>query len=331
MNIPSNQSEEGKKRIEELDFLKALFILLMITFHLAYIGDGYPYLKRFVYTFHMPGFLIISGYLSKVGKPIKSYCQTVLWLAVPYIIMEMGYVAMASLLPIKDHIPTLSIEVMLNKLCLRPLGPYWYLHTLIICGTLYFSVFRWAKASAFSRLIILGIAYYVLSLSGIISFTCAMYFLVGVLVRQSSLSFLTIFRRSWWSLVVLAILYFYPSAFNRATVGGTMIVYFVFSFLLTVFPYVPIKSKEILLFLGRNSLILYIFSPIFTLCCKVFIPYLSFDSTRLLFLCISLPICIIGSLSVCKALDLLHLSPFLFGRKHALTSFNSSKEQVYSK
>ena len=324
MNIPSNQSEEGKKRIEELDFLKALFILLMITFHLAYIGDGYPYLKRFVYTFHMPGFLIISGYLWKVHKPIKSYC-------VPYIIMEMGYVAMASLLPIKDHIPMLSIEVMFNKLCLHPLGPYWYLHTLIICGTLYFSVFRWAKATTFSRLIILGIAYYVLSLSGIISFTCAIYFLVGVLVRQSSLSFLTIFRRSWWSLVVLTILYFYPSAFNRATVGGTMIVYFVFSFLLTVFPYVPIKSKEILLFLGRNSLVLYIFSPIFTLCCKVFIPYLSFDSTRLLFLCISLPICVIGSLGICKVLDLLHLSPFLFGRKHALTSFNSSKEQVYSK
>lgn len=331
MNIPSNQSEEGKKRIEELDFLKALFILLMITFHLAYIGDGYPYLKSFVYTFHMPGFLIISGYLSKVNKPVRSYGRTVLWLAVPYIIMEMGYVAMASLLPIKDHIPTLSIEVMLNKLCLRPLGPYWYLHTLIICGTLYFSVFRWTKATTFSRLIILGIAYYVLSLSGIISFTCAMYFLVGVLVRQSPLSFLTISRRSWWSLVVLAILYFYPSAFNRATVGGTMIVYFVFSFLLTVFPYVPIKSKEILLFLGRNSLILYIFSPIFTLCCKVFIPYLSFDSTRLLFLCISLPICVIGSLGICKVLDLLHLSLFLFGRKHALTSFNSSKEQVYSK
>lgn len=76
MNIPSNQSEEGKKRIEELDFLKALFILLMITFHLAYIGDGYPYLKSFVYTFHMPGFLIISGYLSKVNKPVRSYGRT---------------------------------------------------------------------------------------------------------------------------------------------------------------------------------------------------------------------------------------------------------------
>lgn len=203
MNIPSNQSEEGKKRIEELDFLKALFILLMITFHLAYIGDGYPYLKSFVYTFHMPGFLIISGYLSKVNKPVRSYGRTVLWLAVPYVVMEVGYVVMSSLLPVRDHIPILTVEVIFDRLCLHPLGPYWYLHTLIICGTLYFSVFRWAKATTFSRLIILGIAYYVLAQSGIISLACAMYFLVGVLVRQSSLSFLTIFRRSWWSLVVL--------------------------------------------------------------------------------------------------------------------------------
>ena len=266
-----------------------------------------------------------------MNKPVRSYGRTVLWLAVPYVVMEVGYVVMSSLLPVRDHIPILTVEVILDRLCLHPLGPYWYLHTLIICGTLYFSVFRWTKASAFSRLIILGIAYYVLAQSGIISLACAMYFLVGVLVRQSSLSFLTIFRRSWWSLVVLAIFFFYPSTFNRATIGGVMIVYFVFSLSLSVFPYVQAKSKEVLLFLGRNSLVLYIFSPIFTLCCKVFIPYLSFDSTRLLFLCISLPICITGSLSVCKALDLLHLSPFLFGRKHALNSFDSSKEQVYSK
>lgn len=223
MNIPSNQSEEGKKRIEELDFLKALFILLMITFHLAYIGDGYPYLKSFVYTFHMPGFLIISGYLSKVNKPVRSYGRTVLWLAVPYVVMEVGYVVMSSLLPVRDHIPILTVEVILDRLCLRPLGPYWYLHTLIICGTLYFSVFRWVKARTFSRLIILGIAYYILAQSGIISLACAMYFLVGVLVRQSSLSFLTIFRRSWWSLVVLAIFFFYPSTFNRATIGLSLI------------------------------------------------------------------------------------------------------------
>ena len=37
MNISSTPRREAKKRIEELDFLKALFILLMIAFHLVYI------------------------------------------------------------------------------------------------------------------------------------------------------------------------------------------------------------------------------------------------------------------------------------------------------
>ena len=50
-----------QQRIDELDFLKGVFIILMITFHLVYIGDSYPYAKRVVYTFHMPGFLDYIG------------------------------------------------------------------------------------------------------------------------------------------------------------------------------------------------------------------------------------------------------------------------------
>ena len=57
-----------KKRIEELDFLKCVFIILMIVFHLVYIGDKYPYAKQLVYTFHMPAFLLISGYLVSISK-----------------------------------------------------------------------------------------------------------------------------------------------------------------------------------------------------------------------------------------------------------------------
>lgn len=56
------------KRIEELDFLKSIFILLMVAFHLLYFADHYPLLKQWVYTFHMPGFLLISGYLMPVNK-----------------------------------------------------------------------------------------------------------------------------------------------------------------------------------------------------------------------------------------------------------------------
>ena len=35
-----------KRHIPQLDYLKSLFIILMILFHLVYIGDTYPYLKH---------------------------------------------------------------------------------------------------------------------------------------------------------------------------------------------------------------------------------------------------------------------------------------------
>ena len=53
-----------RKRIDELDFLKCVFIVLMIVFHLAYFGDMHPVAKKFVYTFHMPAFLFLAGYLA---------------------------------------------------------------------------------------------------------------------------------------------------------------------------------------------------------------------------------------------------------------------------
>lgn len=36
----------NNKRIEEIDFIKCVLILLMVTFHLVYIGNTYPLAKR---------------------------------------------------------------------------------------------------------------------------------------------------------------------------------------------------------------------------------------------------------------------------------------------
>ena len=93
-----------KKHIPQLDYLKSIFIILMILFHLVYIGDTYPYLKKVVYTFHMPIFLILSGYLSGVDKKIKQFFVSIWWLFLPYSIMEFGYVLVASVLPVREQI-----------------------------------------------------------------------------------------------------------------------------------------------------------------------------------------------------------------------------------
>lgn len=315
--MSSTRSAIKGKRIDELDMLKCLFILLMIAFHLAYFGDGHPYVKNFVYTFHMPGFLLISGYLMNVDKPVRAFARTLLWLLVPYVVMESGYVVMASVLPIRDHISELSPAVFLSKLFLHPLGPYWYLHTLIICGAIYYATFRWIRLSTLSRFIIIGMAFYGLSVAGLVSAGCVLYFLLGAVVRQSRQPFLSIFHGSWLAAVPLLVLFLSPSCFNRESLGGMLIVYLTISLALAAFPYIR-RSRRLWLFLGRNSLVLYIFSPLFTICCKAFIPFLAFDGTRMLFLLVSLPVCVGGSLAVARLLDIVHLSPLLFGRKRSL-------------
>ena len=60
-----------KERVVELDYLKCILILLMVLFHLAYFSEKYPLLKQFVYAFHMPVFLILSGYLTNINKGTK--------------------------------------------------------------------------------------------------------------------------------------------------------------------------------------------------------------------------------------------------------------------
>lgn len=316
--IDKNSTTLSTTRIEALDYLKCLFVLLMVAFHLAYFADGYPLLKQWVYTFHMPGFLLISGYLMRVDKTLHQFSRTLLWLAVPYLILESSYITLSAFMPVRDGIEQLTLSTFADKFFLHPLGPYWYLHTLILCGIGYFIVWKGRNYSTISRLILLGFYFAGLSFVQLVAWDVSLYFFLGVVIRQSKLSFLQIFRPSWLAFIALLWLGCYPETFHKGSLGGLITVYLVISAALAVFPHLLPSIKRAALFLGRNSLALFLFSPIFTMVCKIFIPYLAFDSSRLLFLTLSLPLCVLGALSVCRVLDALHLSPWVLGREKAL-------------
>lgn len=292
-------------------------ILLMISFHLVYIGDTYPYAKRVVYTFHMPIFLIISGYLLNSDKPARAFLRTMFWYAVPYLIMESGYTLMASLLPIREHIDHLTPAVFLDKLFLHPLGPYWYLQTLILCASTYYVVSRIIVGSPLSQFIATGLLYYLYSTLGILSLPASLYFLAGVVIRQSPLTFLQVFRPSWLALLALPLLISHPSSLDSYSVGSVLIVGLVISLCLVVRPYLGTTVNRVLVYLGRNTLFLFLFSPVFTILCKRLVPLLSFEPTGMLFLVISLIICTVGSLCINRVIDLCHLSPYIFGKRIA--------------
>jgi hypothetical protein len=306
-------------RILELDFLKCVFILLMIVFHLVYIGNRYPVAKAFVYTFHMPGFLIISGYLLHVQKPVPQFLRYIQWIFVPYLLMESGYVVMASVLPIREHIQQLTFGLFLDKLFLHPLGPYWYLHTLMLCGIVTYVVAQLASHHRVWMLLGVLLCLWVLALLGLVTWVNAVYFCVGVALRLYHRPFIDTFHPAWWSFIeIVLVATCVPNALQRHTIGGMLIVYFVISFLLWLYPYLPKGVAKIALFIGRNSLILLLFSPMFTVLSKLFQSYLLFEPSGLFFMLVALLFTVVGSFTVAYILQKLHVARYVFGKSRII-------------
>ena len=267
-------------RIKELDFLKSIFIILMIIFHLVYIGDSYPYAKQVVYTFHMSAFLIISGYLNNINKETKAFGRSLLWIFIPYVFMEAGYVVMSAVLPVREKVTELSAGLLLHKAIIAPMGPYWYLHTLILCNASYFLIYKVTdKWKGIIRFIILGIFLYILSEVRLLTFANAIYFLAGVAIRQSGLPIIRVFQPSFLSVVPLVILCCFPENLNRGTLAGVAITYLVISLLLATYTYLPEKVKTLLRYIGSNTLVSLLFSPVFTILSKAYLPRFSLDGT----------------------------------------------------
>lgn len=309
-----------RRRTDEIDFLKAVMILLMIAFHLVFIGDTYPYAKQIVYTFHMPAFLIISGYMLNTGKSVGRYLGTLLWIFIPYVIMECGYTVMASLLPIREHVDNLTVGVLAEKILLHPLGPYWYLHTLMLCGFTYFFVFRLPHLSLLPRFIILALCYLVLSrLLHIVSLPHALYFMAGAVLRHSGIPFLSFFRPSWLAAIPFVIIAVTPECLGNNSPASRAMVYLAISLCLVLFRYSRGMFLRTMLFIGRNTLILLLFSPVFTVLAKLYQPILlNVEPTGMLFLAISLIFAVTGCFFIAMAMDKAGISRFFFGKSNVL-------------
>ncbi|WP_288317583.1 acyltransferase family protein [Xylanibacter caecicola] len=311
---------DSHRRIVEIDFIKAIMILLMIAFHIVFIGDTYPYAKKIVYTFHMPAFLIISGYMLNTGRSVRSYLLTLLWIFIPYTVMESGYTFMASLLPIREHVDNLTVGLLVEKILLHPLGPYWYLHTLMLCGLTCFFVFRLPRITLLPRLVILALCYAFLSRClHVVSLPCAFYFMAGVVLRHSGTPFLSFFRPSLLSAVPFLLIACMPACLDKSTPGGIAMVYLAMSLCLVLFGYCRGAVLRLMLFIGRNTLVLLLFSPVFTVLAKIYQPVLlRVEPTGMLFLAVSLAFAVAGCFFIAAIMDRLGISKCFFGKRQNL-------------
>lgn len=263
----------------------------------------------------MPAFLIISGYLTNVQKDIKSFMRKLLWIFIPYLCLETGYVLMSHILPVRENVPEISSSILLHKIFIKPLGPYWYLHTLIICSLLYYLTFRYTRMKTISQAILLGLGLFAVSYwGGIIVLANAIYFLAGVIIKQSKLPFIRIFQPSLLALAPMILLCCFPDNLNRGTLAGITITYLAIIISLYAHSYLSKGIRQCSYFIGRNTLVIFLFSPLFTILCKMFLPFLFFEPTGILFMIISVAITVSGCIVIAWSMDKLHFSRFFFGQ-----------------
>lgn len=313
----NTQNTRDKSRVGEIDFLKCVMILLMIVFHLVFVGDTYPFAKRLVYTFHMPAFLIISGYVLNCRKDSIGFVRSMLWIFIPYMFMESAYTIMASLLPIREHVDNLSMSLLIGNVFVHPLGPYWYLHTLILCSIVSYAVFRIPFPDTLSKTILLVMALFFCSeYLHIVSLTNALYFAAGVVIRQSGVAFVSFFRANAFSIVPIVLLAIDASNLDKSAFGGIAIVYLSVSFFLFIYRFLPDIIRLPSLFIGRNTLLLLLFSPIFTFIAKYYQPYiLGIEPYGILFILLSVLFVLAGCFSIGLLSDVSGISRFAFGKR----------------
>lgn len=203
---------------------------------------------------------------------------------------------------------------VIEAIFVSPVGPYWYLHTLILCALLYYAVFHLVRGEAITRFIILGLCLYGLTCLHLLAYENAAYFLGGCILAQTHVKLNRFFRPSIWAVVPLILLCAVPENLSRGSLAGVIITYLASCLLLYFYPLLTDRLRRGSLYIGQHTLAILLFSPVFTMLAKGYLPLLSFDPTGMLFLVTATALAVSGSLAIEQMLYRSGLSRYFFGK-----------------
>lgn len=308
-----------------IDFIRSLLIILVILVHIVHWGDLYPNVKSMILAFLMPTFLIVTGFLVNIDKSVKQFSAYLLKITLPYVIMVCCYMIISTFLPVRDGVQNLDIGTFYKVLLITSIGPYWFFKVMILCGICYYSVFNIKRnkkkkdEDIFIRYLMLAIVLLLLSLyTPFLSIKCAIYYFIGVGLRLSIKDFKKICIGTFWSLIPLLIIL---SNMEWREWEMIYVLFCVVCFLSIATKMFNLFSNKkicnMMLYIGRNTLPIYAFHPIFTMLSKYTTTYFNFDYTGCLHAIFTIALCIIGSLLLAKFMDVTHCS-YIFGRRTIL-------------
>lgn len=320
-----------KQRNTDIDWIRAILIILMILIHIVSFGNAYPQLKAGILSFMMPTFLIITGYLVNIEKSSKEMGRYLMCLALPYVIMVTGFSVLSYFMPVRDGITELSLSQICEKIFVTSIGPYWFIQTMIICGILYYVSFKGAiwgtlrqgktTMSTTTSLFIFATLLLLQSKTPALSPSAATYYFIGAVLRQCHIGFDRIFRPSPVALLLWLLLLGMEEWYDWGTLAIVFSCWCCISSLMWIHSLINHlqdnacvrKTEATLLYMGRNTLPIYLFHPIFTMAAKFYHPLFSWDRSEIIFALVTIFIAIAGSIGIAKMMEKTRLA-YLFGK-----------------
>lgn len=219
-----------KKRIVWIDYLKAFACFLVVLGHLLQSFqkaniDNYTnitnFINWFIYLFHMPLFIMISGFLYCKREKINTFCEykkfvikKIVNLMVPYVAFYLIFVGINMLFSNSVN-TSLGIDNLIGIIN-NPIAPYWYLYaitSIFIFIPILEKICNYNKKIVFSILIILKILSFFMNIKlyfidSIIEF--GIYFYLGKFISMENIN-----KSNLYSLVcimlyiIIALLYYF--------------------------------------------------------------------------------------------------------------------------
>lgn len=306
----------------EINIVRCLLIFLVILIHCTPFKDSYPNAQNAILAFVVPLFLFITGYLFNVRKTWKEFAHYLYGLLMMYAIFEMAYIVLSYYFPVRDGVTELTVTVILDRLVQHPIGPYWYLHTMIICSCIYYLSHRLSCyldtdiAISSSMLIGVILSYYT-PLLGVLS---PLAYFMGVIARNRFKHLLCMFSGSFMAIPIAVVTLLYGICNNHAY--AVQLSYF--SILLGICTTtslvwcsqrIPHKARHIIGYIGGNTLPIYLFHPLFTLLSKRLLHSLIENGHIIAYCIVVIVLATIGSLTIGSLIDKTGISKLLFRKK----------------
>lgn len=304
-----------------INIVRCFLIFLVILIHCTPFKDSYPNVQNGILAFVVPLFLFITGYLFNVGKTWKEFADYITRILIMYAVFETAYIILSYFLPVRDGVSELSLPVILEKLVLKPLGPYWYLHTMIICSGTYYLSHRLSLKVGIDRAIWVSLFLCVLMsyCSPLLGLMSPLAYFSGVITRNCGIRFCSIFKGAFVAIPIGFVTLLYGIVCNHEY-ASQLTYYCIILGVCTIESLVwctkkfPSKVCRVLDYIGGNTLPVYLLHPLFTLLSKHILRgfidngyVISYSLTVIVF-------ATAGSLMLGYAMDKTGISRLLFNR-----------------